>query len=252
MSKATSECTSRKCHYGEPTCEFDLILVIQWWNWTIGTEWVEFTDVPICITGKKTCAEIHIFLGENQPIQFIWNIFTHVIHTNCSYLIIWCVVTKRRNDLKPPKTTYNHLQPSTTTSKNSTTTYNHLKNIYNHQQTIEYHLKRVINVWNKRDDNMSRKWNSRSVQHFNLPLESYSPWSPCTTNYGLKLRNEMCDHSIYILYSLSSKDSQRTLPKSSVRPVVNLSRAPKLFLRGLNSINPAKTVRKFLGTEGFS
>ena len=62
----------------------------------------------------------------------------------------------------------------------------------------------------------------------------------------------MCDHSIYILYSLSSKDSQRTLPKSSVRPVVNLSRAPKLFLRGLNSINPAKTVRKFLGTEGFS
>ena len=90
------------------------------------------------------------------------------------------------------------------------------------------------------------------MQHFNLPLESYSPWSPCTINYGLKLRNEMCDHSIYILYSLSSKDSQRTLPKSSVRPVVTLSHAPKLFLRGLNSINPAKTVKKFLGTERFS
>ena len=71
-------------------------------------------------------------------------------------------------------------------------------------------------------------------------------------NYGLKLRNEMCDHSIYILYSLSSKDSQRTLRKLSVRPVVALSHAPKLFLRGLNSINPAKTVRKCLGTEGFS
>ncbi|RMX61433.1 hypothetical protein pdam_00021290 [Pocillopora damicornis] len=30
--------------------------------------------------------------------------------------------TKTWNDLKPPKTTYNHLQPSTTTSKISTTT----------------------------------------------------------------------------------------------------------------------------------
>ena len=56
----------------------------------------------------------------------------------------------------------------------------------------------------------------------------------------------------YILYSLSSKDSQRTLRKSRVRPVVNLSHAPKLFLMGLNSINPAETARKCLGTEGFS
>ena len=62
----------------------------------------------------------------------------------------------------------------------------------------------------------------------------------------------MCDHSIYILYSLTSKDLQRTLRKSSVRPVVNLSHAPKLFLRGLNSINSAKTARKCLGTEGLS
>ena len=30
--------------------------------------------------------------------------------------------TKTWNDLKPPKTIYNHLQPPTTTSKNSTTT----------------------------------------------------------------------------------------------------------------------------------
>ena len=60
----------------------------------------------------------------------------------------------------------------------------------------------------------------------------------------------MCDHSIYILYSLSSKDLQRTLRKSSVRPVVNLSHAPKLFLMGLNSVNPIKTVRKCLGTPG--
>ena len=46
------------------------------------------------------------------------------------------VSTKTMNDLKPPKTTYNQLQPSTTTSEISTTTYNHLKNIYNHSQTI--------------------------------------------------------------------------------------------------------------------
>ena len=50
------------------------------------------------------------------------------------------------NHLKPSKTTYNHLQRPTTTSKNSTTIYNHLKNIYNHPQTIEYHLKQAINV----------------------------------------------------------------------------------------------------------
>ena len=99
---------------------------------------------------------------------------------------------------------------------------------------------------------MSRKRNSRSEQNFNPPLESYSPWSSCRINSGLKSRSEICDHSIYILYSLSSKDSQRTLRKSSVRTVVNLSHAPKLFPRGLNSINPAKTVRKCLGTEGFS
>ena len=85
------------------------------------------------------------------------------------------VVTKTWNDLKPPtavqppKTTYNHLNPSTTTynvqpstttynhlMKKSTTTYNHLKNIYNHlqppqniynhSQRIEYHLKQAIIV----------------------------------------------------------------------------------------------------------
>ena len=46
------------------------------------------------------------------------------------------VVTKTWNDLKPPKTTYNHLkkfnnqlQPSTTTSKKSTTTRKQSKTI---------------------------------------------------------------------------------------------------------------------------
>ena len=89
-------------------------------------------------------------------------------------------------------------------------------------------------------------------QKLNLPLESYSPWSSLIINDSLKSRNEMCDHSIYILYSLSSKDVQRTLRNSSVRPVVSLSHAPKLALRGLNRINPAKIMRKCLGTERFS
>ena len=57
----------------------------------------------------------------------------------------------------------------------------------------------------------------------------------------------MCDHSIYILYSSSSKDLQ-----SSVRPVINLLHALKLVLRELNSTNPAKIVRKCLGAERFS
>ena len=67
------------------------------------------------------------------------------------------VITKRRNDLQPPKTTYNHLQPPTTIYSHLEKFNNHLKNIYNHQQTIEYHLKQVINVYGKRDGNMSRK-----------------------------------------------------------------------------------------------
>jgi len=46
------------------------------------------------------------------------------------------IVTKRRNDLQPPKTAYNHLEKFR----------NHLKNIYNHPQTIEYHLKQAMNV----------------------------------------------------------------------------------------------------------
>ena len=48
------------------------------------------------------------------------------------------VVTKRRNDLQPPKTTYNYLQPPrkiqqppTTTSKTSTTTHKQSHTILN-------------------------------------------------------------------------------------------------------------------------
>ena len=51
------------------------------------------------------------------------------------------VVTKTWNDLKPPKTIYNHLKLPTTTSKNSTTTYNHLQPPQKHLQPLANNLK---------------------------------------------------------------------------------------------------------------
>ena len=51
------------------------------------------------------------------------------------------VVTKTWNDLKAPKTIYNHLKPPTTTSKNSTTTYNHLQPPQKHLQPLANNLK---------------------------------------------------------------------------------------------------------------
>ena len=57
---------------------------------------------------------------------------------------------------------------------------------------------------------MSRKRNARMEQDLNLTLESHSPWFPYTINLGPKSRNELRDHSIYILYFVSSKDLQRT------------------------------------------
>ena len=51
------------------------------------------------------------------------------------------VVTKAWNDLKPPKTIYNHLKPPTTTSKNSTTAYNHLQPPQKYLQPLANNLK---------------------------------------------------------------------------------------------------------------
>ena len=51
------------------------------------------------------------------------------------------VVTKAWNNLKPPKTIYNHLKPPTTTSKNSTTPYNHLQPPQKHLQPLANNLK---------------------------------------------------------------------------------------------------------------
>ena len=48
------------------------------------------------------------------------------------------VVTKRRNDLQPPKTTYNHLKPPTTI-------YNHLEKFNNHLQPPQKHLQPPTN-----------------------------------------------------------------------------------------------------------
>ena len=51
-------------------------------------------------------------------------------------LISTDVVTKTWNDLKPPKTMYNLLQPPQKIQQPPTTIYNRLKNIYNHSQII--------------------------------------------------------------------------------------------------------------------
>ena len=48
----------------------------------------------------------------------------------------WRFATKTWNDLKPPKTIYNHLQPPQKIKQPPTTIYNHLKNTYYHSQTI--------------------------------------------------------------------------------------------------------------------
>ena len=90
-------------------------------------------------------------------------------------------------------TTYNHLKPPTTI-------YNHLEKFNNHLQPPQKHLPIFQYA------NISRKWNSRSEHNLNLHLESYFPRSPCIINHRSKSRNEIRDHSFYILYSRSSKD----------------------------------------------
>ena len=37
----------------------------------------------------------------------------------------------------------------------------------------------------RRDDNMSRTWNTRIEQNIHLPLKSYSPWSLVSSTFGL-------------------------------------------------------------------
>ena len=66
----------------------------------------------LCVKHSKTIRRKDQTLHLLQPI----------ITPDKSTQIEFFVSTKTWNDLKPPKTTYNHLQPSTTTSKISTTT----------------------------------------------------------------------------------------------------------------------------------
>ena len=51
---------------------------------------------------------------------------------NMLFICFKVVVTKTWNDLKPPKTINNNLQPPQKIQQPPTTSYNHLKNIYNH------------------------------------------------------------------------------------------------------------------------
>ena len=136
----------------------------------------------VYVKATYRCSEELFFLNKGNVFSWLWTVYSNTNVSNRSYLnttsqrqnhlrkwsskhqspwqllpashnlrglgpgsllIFFPVSTKTRNDLKPPTTTYNHLQPPqkfqqppTTTSKTSTTTHNHLKNIYNHLQTI--------------------------------------------------------------------------------------------------------------------
>ena len=88
------------------------------------------------------------------------------------------------NHLKPSTTIYNHLQPPTTTSKNSTTTYNHLQPPPKIQQpptttskTSTTTRKQSKTIQNPTTCHVHRTWNTRIEQNIHLPLKSYSPWS---------------------------------------------------------------------------
>ena len=92
----------------------------------------------IFITGRTSNCSFTV-MSETD----MWNMETKNQYRNENLPIVtshfsnWTfVVTKTWNDLKPPKTIYNHLQPPQKIQQPPTTIYNHLKNIYNHSQTI--------------------------------------------------------------------------------------------------------------------
>ena len=69
------------------------------------------------------------------PILIVSSVIANPVFDIC----IDNVVTKRRNDLQPPKTTYNHL------FKPPTTIYNHLEKFNNHLQPPQKHLQPPAN-----------------------------------------------------------------------------------------------------------
>ena len=93
--------------------------------------------------GRKTQGH-DITEHTNQSVHFK-NILFHMFLSKALFKetirVELRVVTKTWNDLKPPKTIYNHLKPPTTTSKNSTTTYNHLQPPQKHLQRLANNLK---------------------------------------------------------------------------------------------------------------
>ena len=77
-----------------------------------------------------------ILLPYSLKLRSPWTILR-----SCACQAVWwvlVVVTKRRNDLQPPKTTYNHLKPPTTI-------YNHLEKFNNHLQPPQKHLQPPTN-----------------------------------------------------------------------------------------------------------
>ena len=84
--------------------------------------------------------------------------------------------------------------------------------------------------------NEIREENKTSTSPWNLTL--HDPLAKLTTVLG----NEIKCAISHILYSCSSKDLQRTLRESSIRPVVNLSHETKLVLSVGNEVLPRSAV----------
>ena len=71
---------------------------------------------------------------------------TNTIAKNTTHMgVRHMVSTKTWDDLKPPKTIHNHLQPPQKFQQPPTTTYNHLKNFNNHLQPPQKHLQPLAN-----------------------------------------------------------------------------------------------------------
>ena len=103
------------------------------------------------------------------------------------------VVTETWNDLKPPTTIYNHLQPP----------WKHLQPLANNLKPSKTRYKCHEMSEIRRDSNMSRTWNTRIEQNIHFPLKSYSPWSLVSSTIGLS--HEMkCEIMLSILKDLKN------------------------------------------------
>ena len=90
-----------------------------------------------------TCYGFYIFTSQVMVfVKIIMTFFCCIDETDKYFYVLFShdiyLVTKRRNDLQPPKTTYNHLKPPTTI-------YNHLEKFNNHLQPPQKHLQPPTN-----------------------------------------------------------------------------------------------------------